>query len=253
MVMRSGSVSLPAKKAALGGIALGLALMAGGCATHSAIRDGTATAVIPVTTLPEPDPRAAIGDLSPAYYIGPQDKLDIAVYQLPEVTKIVTVDQAGQIALPFVGAVLAGGHTPAEVRAEIASRLGQTVMKHPDVTVAVSESVGQRITVEGAVTQPGVYPVQGKSSLLQAIALAKGTNNIANERLVAVFRTINNQKNAAIFDVKMIRDGQVADPVIYGNDTIVVEKSKGKMLLQTLIGVLPVFNAFRTIDSLDRL
>jgi polysaccharide export outer membrane protein len=50
-----------------------------------------------------------------------------------------------------------------------------------------------------------------------------------------------------------LRDGQVADPVIYGNDTIVVEKSKGKMLLQTLIGVLPVFNAFRTIDSLDRL
>ena len=209
--------------------------------------------MIPVTTLPEPDPRAAIGDLSPAYYIGPQDKLDIAVYQLPEVTKVVTVDQAGQIALPFVGAVLAGGHTPAEVRAEIASRLGQTVMKHPDVTVAVSESVGQRITVEGAVTQPGVYPVQGKSSLLQAIALAKGTSNIANERIVAVFRTINNQKNAAIFDVKMIRDGQVADPIIYGNDTIVVEKSKGKMLLQTLIGVLPVFNAFRTIDSLNRL
>jgi polysaccharide biosynthesis/export protein len=251
--MRSGKKVLPAKKVVLGVIPLGLALLAGGCATHSSIRDGTATAVVPVTTLPEPDPRAAIGELSPAYYIGPQDKLDIAVYQLPELTKVVTVDQSGTIALPFVGAVLAGGHTPAEVRAEIASRLGQSVMKHPDVTVAVSESVGQRITVEGAVTQPGVYPVQGKSSLLQALALAKGTNNVANERIVAVFRTINNQKNAAIFDVKMIRDGQMADPVLYGNDTVVVERSAGKVLLQSLIGVVPILGVFRAADSASRL
>jgi len=58
--MRSGNPGLPAKKAALGAIVLGLALFTSGCASHSAIRDGTATAVIPVTTLPEPDPRAAI-------------------------------------------------------------------------------------------------------------------------------------------------------------------------------------------------
>ena len=251
--MRSGSVCLPTNKAVLGALALGLAGLSSGCATHSAIRDGTATAVIPVTTLPEPDPRNAIGDIAPAYYIAPQDKLDIAVYQFPELTKIVTVDQARQIALPFVGQVLAGGHTPAEVRAEIASRLGQSVMHHPDVTVAVSESVGQRLTVEGSVNQPGVYPVQGKSSLLQALAQAKGTDNVANEHIVAVFRTINNQKNAAVFDVTMIRDGRMADPVLYGNDTVVVERSAGKVLLQNLYkGVVPVLGVFRAADVANR-
>ena len=251
--MRSGSVFLPTNKAMLGALASGLALLSAGCATHSAIRDGTATAVVPVTTLPEPDPRNAIGDISPAYYIGPQDKIDIVVYQLPELTKVVTVDQAGQIALPFVGQVMAGGHTPAEVRAEIASRLGQSIMRHPDVTVAVSESVGQRLTVEGAVHQPGVYPVQGKSSLLQAIAQAKGTDDVANEHIVAVFRTINNQKNAAVFDVTMIRDGRMADPVLYGNDTVVVERSAGKVLLQNLYkGVVPVLGVFRAADVANR-
>jgi len=251
--MRSGSVFLPTNKAMLGALASGLALLSAGCATHSAIRDGTATAVVPVTTLPEPDPRNAIGDISPAYYIGPQDKIDIVVYQLPELTKVVTVDQAGQIALPFVGQVMAGGHTPAEVRAEIASRLGQSIMRHPDVTVAVSESVGQRLTVEGAVNQPGVYPVQGKSSLLQAIAQAKGTDDVANEHIVAVFRTINNQKNAAVFDVTMIRDGRMADPVLYGNDTVVVERSAGKVLLQNLYkGVVPVLGVFRAADVANR-
>lgn len=245
---------LPTNKAALGVVALGLALLSSGCVTHSSIRDGTATAVVPVTTLPEPDPRNAIGDISPAYYIGPQDKLDIVVYQLPELTKVVTVDQAGQIALPFVGAVMAGGHTPLEVRAEIASRLGQSIMRRPDVTVAVSESVGQRITVEGAVVQPGVYPVQGRSSLLQALALAKGPDLVANEHLVAVFRTINHQKNAAIFDVAMIRDGQMADPVLYGNDTVVVERSSGKVLLRDLIrGVAPLLGVFRTADAVSNL
>ncbi|SDA36740.1 polysaccharide export outer membrane protein [Sphingomonas sp. NFR15] len=252
--MRSGSVFLPTNKAVFGVLALGLALLSGGCANHSSIRDGTATAVVPVTTLPEPDPRNAIGDISPAYYFGPQDKIDIVVYQLPELTKVVTVDQAGQIALPFVGQVMAGGHTPAEVRAEIASRLGQSIMRHPDVTVAVSESVGQRITVEGAVNQPGVYPVQGKSSLLQAIALARGTDNkYANEHIVAVFRTINNQRNAAIFDVTMIRDGQMADPVLYGNDTVVVERSSGKVLLQNVISAaVPVVGVFRVADAINR-
>ena len=251
--MRSGSVFLPTNKAMLGALASGLALLSAGCATHSAIRDGTATAVVPVTTLPEPDPRNAIGDISPAYYIGPQDKIDIVVYQLPELTKVVTVDQAGQIALPFVGQVMAGGHTPAEVRAEIASRLGQSIMRHPDVTVAVSESVGQRLTVEGAVNQPGVYPVQGKSSLLQAIAQARGTDDVANEHIVAVFRTINNQKNAAVFDVTMIRDGRMADPVLYGNDTVVVERSAGKVLLQNLYkGVVPVLGVFRAADVANR-
>jgi polysaccharide export outer membrane protein len=251
--MRSGSVFLPTNKAMLGALASGLALLSAGCATHSSIRDGTATAVVPVTTLPEPDPRNAIGDISPAYYIGPQDKIDIVVYQLPELTKVVTVDQAGQIALPFVGQVMAGGHTPAEVRAEIASRLGQSIMRHPDVTVAVSESVGQRLTVEGAVNQPGVYPVQGKSSLLQAIAQAKGTDDVANEHIVAVFRTINNQKNAAVFDVTMIRDGRMADPVLYGNDTVVVERSAGKVLLQNLYkGVVPVLGVFRAADVANR-
>lgn len=252
LVMLAGRVFLPVNKAALGAVTLCLAMLSTGCATHNAISDGTAVAVIPVKTLPEPDPRNAVGDIAPAYYIGPQDKLDIAVYQFPELTKIVTVDGAGNIALPFVGSVGVGGHTPLEVRAELASRLSQSVMQHPDVTVAVSESVSQRITVEGAITQPGVYPVAGKITLLQAIALSKGTSNVANERVVAIFRTIDHKPNAAIFDLKMIREGQMADPAVYGNDTIVVERSSGKVLLQNVIALLPVLGVFRTAAYLSR-
>jgi len=87
----------------------------------------------------------------------------------------------------------------------------------------------------------------------QAIAQAKGTDNVANEHIVAVFRTINNQKNAAVFDVTMIRDGRMADPVLYGNDTVVVERSAGKVLLQNLYkGVVPVLGVFRAADVANR-
>ncbi len=223
--------------------------MSSGCAHRNSIKDGTATAVNPVPTLSAPDPRNAIGVISSEYYIGPQDKLDVTVYQLPELTRSVQVDASGRIALPFVGVLRVSGLTVLEVRQQIAARLRVDLMQHPDVTVAVAEAVSQRITVEGAVTQPGVFPVSGRISLLQAIALARGTNNVANEKVVAIFRTINGERQAAVFNVGKIRDGQVADPAVYGNDTIVVERSRGKVLLRDVVGTLPLLGVFRTVNS----
>ncbi|GAA0457177.1 MULTISPECIES: polysaccharide biosynthesis/export family protein [Sphingomonas] len=225
-------------------------ILSSGCATKSPIKEGTASAVTPVSQLQVPDPRQAIGEVSDAYYIGPQDQLDIAVYQLPELTRQVRVDAAGKIALPFVGEIKASGMTTAEISNLIASRLRAKYMQRPEVTVGITEAISQRITLEGAVTRPGMYPIPGKVTLLQALALAGGTNNIANERLVAVFRNVGAERQAAVFDVQMIRRGEVEDPTLYGNDLVVVERSRGKVLLRDVIGTLPVLNAFRTVNNI---
>ncbi|QIG79548.1 polysaccharide biosynthesis/export family protein [Stakelama tenebrarum] len=238
---------------AVGRAVVSLALLAAalsGCASSNAVSRGETTAAVATQALPEPDLRVISGRAQEAYYIGTSDKLDITVVDLPELTKETMVDPSGAINLPYVGRVMVAGHTPEEVRGEIRQRLGSSVMVDPDVTVAVSEAVSQTVTIEGAVSRPGIYPIAGESSLLRAMAMARGANAVANERLVVVFRTIDGQRMAAAFDLHRIREGTMEDPAIFGHDVIVVERSRGKVLLRDIIGTLPIVGAFTRIDRI---
>ncbi len=95
------------------------------------------------------------------------------------------------------------------------SSLGQKYFEHPDVSVAIKQSTAHVVTVDGAVNQAGQYPVGGPMTLIQAVALARGTTEDANPRRVAVFRTIGGQRQAAAFDLTAIRRGEASDPQIY--------------------------------------
>jgi polysaccharide export outer membrane protein len=76
--------------------------------------------------------------------------------------------------------------------------------------------------------------------------MAKGPDlKYANLGRVAVFRTINGQRNVAVFDLKAIRAGRASDPVILGNDVVVVEGSQLKGTLREVLGALPVLAIFR--------
>jgi polysaccharide export outer membrane protein len=110
--------------------------------------------------------------------------------------------------------------------------------------VFVKEYTSQRVTLEGAVKKPGIYPVTGRTSLLQAIAQAEGVTELANLDGVVVFRTIDGQKMAAVFSLKQIRAGDAPDPQIYGDDIIVVDTSGGKSALRQILQAVPLFNLF---------
>ena len=126
------------------------------------------------TALPPPDAVARSTPGITEYRISPADTLDINVSQLPELTKVVEVGQGGKILLPLIGQVQAAGRTPVELSDDIATALKKKYMKDPIVVVAVKEAQGDKITIDGAVTKPGVYPLAGPTTLLQAVALAQG-------------------------------------------------------------------------------
>ncbi|MFC4255545.1 polysaccharide export protein [Altererythrobacter xixiisoli] len=222
------------------------------CASSNAIRDGYATAAVVSTDLPAPDPRDVGGSIQSAYYVGPSDKLAIFVADLPDMAQTVMVDPAGYISLPYVGRVFVGGQTTEEVGQEITRRLRTSVLVSPQVSVGISETVSQRLAIEGAVSKPGIYPIAGSTTLMRAMALAQGTSNLANDRTVAVFRQVNDQRMVALFDLHMIREGTMADPTIYGNDLIIVETSAGKQLLRDIIGTVPLIGAFYTVQRISR-
>jgi polysaccharide export outer membrane protein len=187
--------------------------------------------------LPPPDQAIRATPGASAYQIGPGDSLDINVSQLPELTKTVSVDPAGKILLPLIGEVNASGRTPEQLSADIATDLKKKYMKDPIVVVAVKDAQGEKVTVDGAVTKPGVYPLAGRTTLLQAVALASGPDpKLANPKRVAIFRTIHGQRRSAFYDLTQIRTGRAEDPVIYGNDIIVVDESGAKSFMQNMGG-----------------
>jgi len=188
------------------------------------------------TQMPPPD--AHLQAQTPGdYRIGPQDVLDINVSQLEEMSKPFQVDTGGNLLLPLVGQMKAAGRTPAELSDDIAAALKKKYMKDPQVVVAVKDAQGQKITVDGAVAQPGVYPLNGPTTLMQAVSLAKGADpHFANVHRVAIFRQVNGVRRSAFYDLAQIRTGQAEDPTVYGSDIVIVDTSGTKSFFNNYTG-----------------
>jgi polysaccharide export outer membrane protein len=182
---------------------------------------------------------------SAAQPIGALDELNISVFQVESLTGEYKVDANGKIDYPLLGEVQAQGRTTEELRQTLATGLSQKYLQSPNVQVAIKERAEQKVTVDGAVAQPGVYVVKGPTTLIQAVAMARGTTQDANPSRVYVFRTIRGERVAGAFDLKMIRRAQAEDPVIYGNDIVVVDGDKSRQLIQTLIQTIPVLGVLR--------
>ncbi len=108
----------------------------------------------------------------------------------------------------------------------------------------ISESSGQQFTIEGAIGKPGIYPVKGRLSLLQAIALSGGPTPAAQLDGIVLFRTVEGKRQAARFDLLQIRNGQSVDPTIYGNDIIVVDGRTSNGAFDEVLKNLPIVGIF---------
>lgn len=206
-------------------------------ATAAFLALAAAPAFAGAASLPPPDAIARVSPGATEYRIGPQDMLDVNVSQLPDLTKTVQVDPSGKILMPLIGQVQASGRTPAQLSDDIAAELKKKYMKDPIVVVSVKEANGEKVTIDGAVSKPGVYPLAGPTTLLQAVALAQGPDpKLANPKRVAIFRTVGGRRINAVYDLTQIRSGHAEDPAIYGNDVVVVDTSGTKSFMQNFQG-----------------
>lgn len=207
------------------------------------MRDSVAT----TTVLAPPDTTAASGAYEGAtdYRIGAQDLLEISVFGVQELNKEVRVNSNGQISLPLIGGVMAGGKTIPELEAELARKYADGFLQRPQVSVFVKEFTSQRITLEGAVSKPGIYPITGRTSLLQAIALAGGVDDkLADLGGIVLMRQVGGKRQAAVYDLRQVRKGKIEDPQLYGDDIIVVEQSGSKTAFRRFIESMPVLGVF---------
>lgn len=219
--------------------ALALLPLLAGCA-------GTRGGPVPynVENFGVPDEPAVL-TLEDGYKIAPMDTLKITVFQVEDLTGDYEVDLTGKIAMPLIGNVTAADMTTAQLDAALTQQLGSKYLQNPDISVGIKSSTRRNITVDGSVRQPGMFPVTGPTTLMQVIAMARGTDDNANPRRVAIFRQIDGQRQAAAFDLTSIRRGEAEDPRVYAGDIVVVDGSNIKAIQRELLQTIPLLSIFR--------
>jgi polysaccharide export outer membrane protein len=180
---------------------------------------------------------------SSAYRIGPLDMIEVSVFKVPDLSKAVQVGDDGNISYPLIGEIPAAGRTTHELERDLAKRLGDKYLRSPQVTVVVREYNSQRVTVEGSVKNSGVYAMKGRTSLVQAVAMAGGIDSTIGSGDVVIFRTIDGKRAVARFDIDAIKKGEAEDPELQPGDVVVADTSQAKVVLHNVLSVLPVATA----------
>lgn len=173
---------------------------------------------------PAPATSAAKSTSDPAYQIGTEDVLAINVWHETEMSRAVPVRPDGKISLPLAGEFQAAGQTPAQLEEAIRTKL-QTLMQNPQVTVMVQEVRSQRFSIMGEVNRPGAYPLNGKMSVLEAIAAAGGLRDFAKTKKMYILRRTSDGSTTRVkVDYKGLVEGKVDDPAmtLQPRDTVVV-------------------------------
>lgn len=135
-----------------------------------------------------PGPQAVAESDGP-YLLDSGDKLRIFVYGQPNLSRIYTVDHAGMITVPLIGAVKARGLTTFDLEGVIRRRLGSEYVRNPQVTVDMQQN--RPFFILGEVRNSGQYPYVSGMTVQTAIAIAGGYTERASERTFRITRRIN--------------------------------------------------------------
>ncbi|MBI4459023.1 MAG: polysaccharide biosynthesis/export family protein [Acidobacteria bacterium] len=128
------------------------------------------------------------------YRIGPDDLVDITVFQAPEMSGTARVSASGDVSLPLLGVIKAAGLTPRGLEMLLQEALRQSYVKDPHVGVFVREMHSHPVSVFGAVNRPGIFQVSGPKSLLELLAMAEGLSQDAGDTVLIMKNSHSDQK-----------------------------------------------------------
>jgi polysaccharide export outer membrane protein len=144
------------------------------------------------------------------YQIGAKDLLEISVFEVPELNITVRVSENGMVTLPLLGEIKAEGLNRAELEKKIAVQLEKSYLKNAQVTIFIKEFQSKKISVMGAVKNPGTHDLIGRQSLLQIISMAGGLSEQASDTVV-IFRQFKNGPSQSLV-IKLDNLLQKANP-----------------------------------------
>lgn len=157
------------------------------------------------------------------YIIGPEDILEISVWREPDLQREVLVRPDGRISFPLAGDFKAAGRTPEQVQEIITQRI-QRYIPDPVVTVTVRTIGGNKIYVIGQVLNPGAYVIGRYVDVLQALTLAGGLSEFADEDNIRIIRRDAGRETVFPFEYDDVKKGRKLEQniILKGGDTVVV-------------------------------
>lgn len=157
------------------------------------------------------------------YEVQPGDRLEISVWNEPDLQREVLVAPDGGISFPLAGEMSAVGKSIAELRQELTERLSRLIAE-PLVTVTVSEILGNKIYVLGQVTRPGEFVVNPRVDVMQALSMAGGTTPFAALNDIMILRRRGDEQVAIRFRYSDVATGKSLDQniILESGDVVVV-------------------------------
>lgn len=195
---------------------------------------------------------APVVTLGRDYRLAANDLLEVEVLDAENLKRTVRINAGGFVTMPLIGPVQISGLTQFEAENRIAERYRERYLQNPQVSIFIREVTTERITIEGAVVRPGIFPLVGQLTLLRALAMAGGFAPIANSTEVVIMRTNEQGKRQiAAFDVERIRAGKDDDPVIRADDLIVVQRDNARRILKDSLfrDIVDSINPFSSLGS----
>jgi polysaccharide export outer membrane protein len=158
------------------------------------------------------------------YVLGPEDVLNISVWDSPTLSRTVTVRAGGLITFPPIGDVPAAGKTAAGLARLLEERLTEFLRRPTQVTVEVTSFQSQRVTVSGAVASPGRLGFERIPGLMEVLGAAGGLGPTANLARVQIFRTEGKQRATITVDLSgAMATGDISGlPELQANDIVFV-------------------------------
>jgi polysaccharide export outer membrane protein len=167
------------------------------------------------------------GRLAPGYRVAVNDELNFRFAYLPEFNTVATVRTDGRVSLPLVGEVIVDGLTVAQLTERV-EQLMSAHARRPHVIVNVQGGTSQRVFVGGEVVRPGVQPLQGPLTVMQAVMVAEGLKDGAQPRQVIVLRRGPAGSRSAIpVDLTGAMSGSdlTQDVLLQAYDAVIVPRS----------------------------
>ena len=120
------------------------------------------------------------------YRLGPNDVVDVTVFNEPDLSGDFKIDGSGSIAMPLVGSVQIGGLSLRQAEKAVAEKFRDGFLKDPSVSIEVKEH--RPFYILGEVRRPGSYNYVVGMNGLKAIALSGGFTYRANRKVIQILR-----------------------------------------------------------------
>jgi polysaccharide export outer membrane protein len=156
----------------------------------------------PAATVSRLEPRE-----EPGYRIGPEDVLQVSVWNNEAMSRTAPIRPDGKISLPLLNDVQAAGLTPMELRERLMQRLTE-YMPHPEVSVVVTEVRSFKVSVIGQVPKPDRYQLQSAATVMDVLAMAGGFTEYASRSRIVVIRSSGDKTERIPFDYEKVRNGE---------------------------------------------